>query len=58
MPYFMSPRGDKMKTAHIQNFIQAHEKQEKYCSGMACAFEVLAGENKSRPSSMHKEYRK
>src|SRR4030042_5009122 len=32
------------------NFIQAHEKQDKYRSGMACAVEVLACKNKSRPS--------
>ncbi|MDO9386310.1 MAG: hypothetical protein Q7T65_06345 [Thiobacillus sp.] len=31
-----------MKTTHIQNFTQVNEKQEKYCSGMACAAEVLA----------------
>jgi hypothetical protein len=42
------------------NFIQAHEKQEKYRSGMTCAFEVLACENKSRPSKLYaqKEYRR
>lgn len=27
MPYFVSPEGDKMKAAHIQNFIQANENK-------------------------------